>query len=41
MRGFSKQNKRFWYTKILNSPENEPEFFIGLAHKHYDGKEII
>ena len=29
------------YTKILNSPENEPEFFIGLAHKHYDGKEII
>ena len=29
------------YAKILNSPENEPEYFIGLAHKHYDGKEVV
>lgn len=29
------------YKNILNSPENEPDYFINLSHTHYDGKEIV
>lgn len=35
----AKKNKE--YTRFLNSPENEPDYFIQLSHKHYDGKDII
>ena len=29
------------YVQMLVSKENEPNFFIELSHKHYEGKDII